>query len=432
MSTPPTRNERHGWFSYAYAIVFIAGLGFFALSFIVLAVIPGRALDKDIVARAPQNMPEYSPSELRGREVYGREGCAYCHTQQVRFVTADVARWGASTEAWETKFDYPQLWGTRRIGPDLARETGVRTDDWQLTHLFDPRATVRDSVMPPYPWLFDGQAGKPTPEGIDLVAYLQTLGRARVLSGYDEAIASGGSQVAGVGMDEASNTELAPRVEAIAAQARQDELAPQFGVAGTPTDLAASILHGGDVFAANCASCHGPTGAGDGPASATLQPKPANLRAAQFDTLRLSAALWNGVTGTAMPAWRDLPPRDLQDVVAFMGSLHRPEAGTAHTAAQLAEGAIVFEQNCASCHGTTGEGNGPAGRSLERKPTNFHLKQPDEARAEAVVLNGIAGTSMPAWKTTLAQQQRDAVVAYLRSLYGQVPPPPASHLASEK
>lgn len=419
MPTPTPNTERHGWFNHAYAIVFIAGLGFFALSFIALAVLPGRTLEQDIVARAPANMPEYSMAELHGREVYGREGCAYCHTQQVRFVLADVARWGAPTEAWETKFDYPHLWGTRRIGPDLAREAGVRPDDWQLTHLYNPRLIVRDSMMPAYPWLFDGSASKPTSEAADLVAYLQTLGRARQLSGYDDAIAStnGSSQMGGmvVGL----NTELAPRTEANAVQARQDGPSPRFGMPKGVADLATAVTHGSQVFAANCTGCHGATGAGDGPANATLQPKPANLRVARFADDRIATVLWNGVTGSAMPAWRDLPQRDLQALVAYVGTLHGAEPATAPDQAKLAEGAAVFSQNCVSCHGAYGAGDGLSGRNFARRATNFHLKQPDTAHAQEVLRNGIAGSSMPAWEATLDDAQRTAVIAYLRSLYSQ-------------
>ena len=124
-----------------------------------------------------------SVSEQRGRAIYSREGCAYCHTQQIRYLHADMARFGAPTLAWETRFDYPHLWGTRRIGPDLAREGANRSEDWQFAHLYAPRSLVPDSVMPAYPSLFDGSADRPRQEARDLVAYLETLGRARELAG---------------------------------------------------------------------------------------------------------------------------------------------------------------------------------------------------------------------------------------------------------
>src|SRR6266853_5006555 len=176
----PTR-----WLSSAHVIAFGAGVGFFALSFLVLAILPGKELADEIKRAAPVTMPTLTASEQRGRVIYGREGCAYCHTEQVRFLAADVRRFGAPTEAWETKYDYPQLWGTRRIGPDLSREFNLHSRDWQLTHLYNPRLVVPDSVMPPYPWLFDGSPNQPTEEGLDVLAYLQSLGRARELSGFD-------------------------------------------------------------------------------------------------------------------------------------------------------------------------------------------------------------------------------------------------------
>src|SRR5260370_19873278 len=172
------------WLETAYVMAFVAVLGFFVLSFVVLGVLPGRALAREIHQTAPSSMPELTASEARGRIIYGREGCAYCHTQQVRFVPADRARWGQPTEAWVTRYEYPQLWGTRRIGPDLARESGVHSADWQLVHLNDPRAVVAGSNMPPFPWLFAGSAAHPTQDALDLLAYIQSLGRPRQLAGY--------------------------------------------------------------------------------------------------------------------------------------------------------------------------------------------------------------------------------------------------------
>jgi cytochrome c oxidase cbb3-type subunit 2 len=160
-------------------------VGFFALSFLVHAILPGKELEDEIKQVAPVTMPMLTASEQRGRVIYGREGCAYCHTQQIRSLAADVRGFGAPTEAWETKCDYPQLWGTRRIGPDLSREFNLRPRDWQLTHLYNSRLVVRDSVMPPHPWLFDGSPNQPTQEGLDVPAYIQSLGRARQLSGFD-------------------------------------------------------------------------------------------------------------------------------------------------------------------------------------------------------------------------------------------------------
>ncbi len=131
----------------AYAAAGIGGIGFFVLSFGLLAVIPGFALQNEIARTKPATMLAPTDQEQRGRIVYAREGCAYCHTQQIRTVPQDVQRFGAPTRAWENRYDYPQLWGTRRVGPDLSRETSIRSDDWQLTHFYNPRLIVPDSAL---------------------------------------------------------------------------------------------------------------------------------------------------------------------------------------------------------------------------------------------------------------------------------------------
>ncbi|MDU9404186.1 cbb3-type cytochrome c oxidase subunit II [Pseudomonas sp. zfem004] len=406
---------KHRLFNSAYLIIFVAGIGFFLLSFMLLGILPGKELQKNIDARAPANMPDYTAQEERGRAVYGREGCGYCHTQQVRFIDQDVARWGMPTEAWETKFDYPQLWGTRRIGPDLARETGVRTNDWQLTHLYNPRYTVSDSVMPGYPWLFEGAADKPTSEGMDLVAYLQTLGRARKVSGYDD---QGGVEqpASGSTMPEGTDAALDPRQSPIAATPQLDGPVPGLVMPQNSRDLALALRRGPAAYALNCASCHGAQGAGDGPAAASLLPRPANLRDAAFTTERLADVLWNGRPATSMPAWRDLDSSTLAALAVYVQSLHVPKIAPA-APAEVALGKSLFESNCASCHGIGGKGDGPAARGLSPRPTNFQAKQGNPDYLLNILRNGVPGTAMPPWKLMFSDEQQSAVVAYLRSLY---------------
>ncbi len=174
--------NRHRVFNSIYLVVFIADIGFLRRRSTCWGSCPERHCKRKWM-RAPADMADYTAQEKRGRSLYGRESCGYCHTQQVRLVAEDVTSWGAPTQAWETRFDYPQLWGTRRIGPDLARESGVRSNDWQHTHLFSPRFVVDESVMPGYPWLFEGDAIEPAAHALSLVAYLLALGRPRIVSG---------------------------------------------------------------------------------------------------------------------------------------------------------------------------------------------------------------------------------------------------------
>jgi cytochrome c oxidase cbb3-type subunit I/II len=408
-------------FSYVHALIFGAGVGFFALSFLVLAILPGKELADEIKQVAPVTMPALTASEQRGRVVYGREGCAYCHTQQVRSLAADVRRFGAPTEAWETKYDYPQLWGTRRIGPDLSRESNVHPHDWQLTHLYNPRLVVRDSIMPPYPWLFSGSANEPTQEGLDLLAYLQFLGRARQLSGFDQQTPASvvHSATADMAMANQASARATPPTVPIAMTGGYSDSAPVLHPASNSNDLLEEVSRGATLFAANCASCHGVAGKGDGRASVSLLPRPANLTAARFSDQRLSSVLWNGVTGSSMPPWRQLPTEDLRALVAYIQSLHVPSAApSTQEATNLNQGKSLFAVNCASCHGDRGTGDGPAAGALTPSPTNFHLKKPTEERAWEVLENGVPGTAMPPWKGQLSADQRHALVEFVRSLYG--------------
>ena len=409
-----------GWLSHAHVVAFGAGVGFFALSFIVLAIIPGKQLEDEIKQVAPVTMARLTASEQRGRVIYGREGCAYCHTQQIRFLAPDVQRFGAPTEAWETKYDYPQLWGTRRIGPDLSREFNLRPRDWQLTHLYNPRLVVRDSVMPPYPWLFDGSPDQPTQEGLDVLAYLQSLGRARQLSGFDRQMQPSSVQPAIMDMDIAGapSARATPPALPIAMMGGYSLSAPVLHPGSDPNDLQEEVSRGGALFAANCASCHGSAGRGDGKASASLLPKPANLTAACFSDERLSGVLWNGLAGSAMPPWRQLPTEDLRALIAYIQRLRAPGAAPGiQETASLELGKALFVATCASCHGETGAGNGPAAGALAPAPTNFHLKKPTEERVWDVLENGVPGTAMPPWRNQLSVDQRHALVEFLRSLY---------------
>lgn len=115
----------------------------------------------------------YSPVELTGRDIYIRDGCHVCHTQQVRPLIAEVERYGPYSRSGEFVYDRPFLWGSKRTGPDLHRLGGKYSDLWHREHLIDPRAVVPDSIMPAYPWL----VGAPASEVGDIQKKLQVLQR---------------------------------------------------------------------------------------------------------------------------------------------------------------------------------------------------------------------------------------------------------------
>ena len=99
--------------------------------------------------RTTKNVP-YTPLELEGRDVYIREGCYTCHSQMIRPFTWETARYGAVSTMDDSIFDHPFQWGSRRIGPDLARVGGKYADVWHYKHMIDPREISPGSNMPPY------------------------------------------------------------------------------------------------------------------------------------------------------------------------------------------------------------------------------------------------------------------------------------------
>jgi len=100
-----------------------------------------------------EGMRPYTPLELAGRDVYIREGCYLCHSQQIRPMRDEIERYGHYSLAAESMYDHPFQWGSKRTGPDLARVGGKYSDEWHRAHLIDPRSVVPGSVMPGYPIL---------------------------------------------------------------------------------------------------------------------------------------------------------------------------------------------------------------------------------------------------------------------------------------
>jgi len=99
----------------------------------------------------------YTPLELAGRDLYIREGCFNCHSQMIRPLRHETERYGEYSKPGEFVYDHPFLWGSRRIGPDLAREGGKYPDLWHLRHMEAPRSITNQSIMPAYPWLLTNE-----------------------------------------------------------------------------------------------------------------------------------------------------------------------------------------------------------------------------------------------------------------------------------
>ena len=150
--------------------LFGGALAMIAAATIVMVVLPYFQLHD---VKPPAGLHPYTSAQLRGRQEYIRQGCVYCHSQQPRdrAQAPDAQRgWGRASVAADYFYDSPHLLGTMRTGPDLfnigARQPSL---DWNLGHLYQPRAFVPGSIMPSFPYLFEV---KPKPEPGDRVVSL--------------------------------------------------------------------------------------------------------------------------------------------------------------------------------------------------------------------------------------------------------------------
>ncbi|QDS93486.1 hypothetical protein FF011L_22560 [Roseimaritima multifibrata] len=115
----------------------------------------------------------YTPLELVGRDIYVSEGCYNCHSQMIRPFVAETKRYGEYSKPGEFIYDHPFQWGSRRIGPDLAREGGLRSSFWHWTHFENPAFSTPSSVMPSYEHLLTEDLNfKAIAPHVEVAAYL--------------------------------------------------------------------------------------------------------------------------------------------------------------------------------------------------------------------------------------------------------------------
>ncbi len=139
----------------------------------------------------------YTPLELQGRDVYIREGCYTCHSQMIRPLRFETERYGEYSKAGEYVYDHPFQWGSKRTGPDLAREGGLRSNTWHYNHMYSPTSVSEHSIMPQYPWLLEDaldtastpakiramqKLGVPYPDGYDKIANIDLIKQANEIT----------------------------------------------------------------------------------------------------------------------------------------------------------------------------------------------------------------------------------------------------------
>lgn len=129
------------------------------LIFVIVAISIGGLIEivplfrKEVTIEPVRGVRPYTPLELAGYNIYLREGCYTCHSQQIRPLRDEVERYGHYSLAAESMYDHPFQWGSKRTGPDLARLGGKYSDEWHVQHLIKPQDVVPESIMPAYSML---------------------------------------------------------------------------------------------------------------------------------------------------------------------------------------------------------------------------------------------------------------------------------------
>ncbi|PWT96662.1 MAG: hypothetical protein C5B53_09140 [Candidatus Melainabacteria bacterium] len=234
----------------------------------------------------------------RGRQIYVREGCFYCHTQ---FTRLQDRGYGPLVQAGDYNYETPHQLGTARTGPDLTNEGGRMSSQWQKAHLVNPRALKPGSIMPSFSFLSDRDMN-------DLVAYIQSLGNKRTSKNFVEA------------PDEYRDTTDHGK-------ALLDR--KTTGKEAVDTNSSAAANAGRGIYTQNCAVCHGLEGWGNGPNAISLEKKPANFSRPfykqypdEFWFYRIS----EGVPGTRMPRFGEiLSEQQRWYLVAYLKTLQKDQ-----------------------------------------------------------------------------------------------------------
>lgn len=262
--------------------------GFAVLAMVLVPMADPTLGEPTAVAQA------YGELEALGRAVYQREGCAYCHSQQVRSVDTDRPFGTWVSQPGDYAHDVPHPMGLMRVGPDL-RFAGDRqeSEDWYVQFLADPHTGSAHPMMPSYGHL-------PERELRALAAYLASR-----RGGYEEA----------------------PLMVAEEPTSPFAGLPDRYAAMENPLARTADVIRlGGQRFDTFCASCHGTAGDGRGPAAMALNPPPADFTNPMYREAPDAYLYWRiaeGVPGTGMPAWETaFTEEEIWEMVHYLREFH--------------------------------------------------------------------------------------------------------------
>lgn len=335
----------------------------------------------------PADLRPYTAQELRGREIYKREGCWYCHSMVSRPQDWDHGRQSRSSDYY---YDDPHLLGSERSGPDLAQIGGKFPDQYHMLHHKNPRYVKAGSIMPRYDYLSDQEL-------TDLTAFLQGLGRhgTRALDpkgGKARYEATGETKWAVVEDHTWTTgplkgvTEKVARWKADPAERQalsEAEYKAHEEVPWRYTAEVEELLYGNSHEAANA----------KGALQALAQPLFENREA--LEKARAE--------DPDVKAWREASFKE--------GEI----SAKSRLLANYGKG--LFNNQCAPCHGVHADGRGQASASMTRRAADFREDRFADYPTDAWywrISRGVPGTQMPRWELSLDANQRLTLAAFLR------------------
>ena len=451
-------------------IALIAGVLCYFFAFFLIVMAPAWVTDAqdpyvtDVVTGERVPVPEYTEAEAAGRQVYIEQVCWHCHSQFVRPVNDEDLRWGPVSQAGEAMVDTPHLYGTRRIGPDLAREGGRRPDEWHYAHFYDPRYTVPQSVMPGFPWLFREYAHADAIR--DLIARCDTDGDG-IVSAFDDktawseedatAMKSEALDPGGVEMPDAKHGDtpdsLTNHPDTWTVSDKGDGLVSDYDARPRPTAEGQQVVAYIQRLGTAIGKWRKPIVLGT-PVRGDLPPM------VGVDEVPVGSwPAWNGNE----PALDDAGKQDTDEVVAYVPDGQMPlrdkdarlygAARDKATKEQLANAEIaeasykaamaawrqvnpqwaqrldrgkeLYQRYCTGCHGETGRGNGAGAQFMLVRPRDFTLakyryrstqagNRPLDGDLFRSIYRGLPGTAMPTFKD-LTHEQIWHLVDYIKS-----------------
>ena len=407
----------------SFSIIFGGGILVFLAVVLAVVFIPG------LVWNPPQTIVAhpYTALETRGRELYWANGCDYCHTQYVRYNDNNAT--GNISQGGNYIFDAPLTLGSERTGPDLSYIGRKRGEAWEIEHLKNPRKLSPMSIMPNYEFL-------PKEDLEALGTYLYNLG--------DQNTAA---------------WMIQPPVDyATINDPQKYPLVPQpsgTDSVGWPLFKSSGIFEGKEIYASNCQTCHGCAGNGLGTYAGVNVVTPANFKVEPFNKMSDEEWIWHvseGVPGSVMPPWREsLTETQRWNVIHYVqqifahplerdpdegdpsgeyANLNNPLPQTVET---LENGKHIFTRECMICHGDSGHGEGVYRENIQPIPPDFSDKESYKDYTDADyfwrISEGVPWTPMPVWKSQYSDNDRWALVYYIRVNFTQTLPRPSTQMA---